>query len=60
LSGTEAVQTISANVVLVTPLGIASYTGTWTIDGSNSLNVSGNIGQAGWKPRHYQSRRRQR
>src|SRR5207237_10033565 len=46
VSGTEATQTISANITLGDPSG-GTYTGTWSIDGSNSLQVSGNIGEAG-------------
>ena len=47
VSGTEAVQTISAGMVLGDPTGVAAYTGIWNIAGSNSLNISGNIGEAG-------------
>lgn len=47
VGGTEAVQTISAGMVLGDPTGVAAYTGIWNIAGSNSLNISGNIGEAG-------------
>lgn len=47
IGGTEAVQTISAGIVLGDPTGVAAYTGTWNIAGSNSLNISGNITETG-------------
>jgi autotransporter-associated beta strand protein len=47
VGGTEAVQTISAGMVLGDPTGVAAYTGIWNIAGSNSLNITGNIGEAG-------------
>ncbi len=47
VAGTEATQTISAGIVLGDPAGVAAYTGTWSIDGSNSLNVTGNISETG-------------
>ena len=47
VSGTEAIQTISAGVVLGDPAGAAPYTGTWNIAGANSLVLSGNISEAG-------------
>jgi fibronectin-binding autotransporter adhesin len=47
VAGTEAVQTISAGMVLGDPTGVAAYTGTWNIAGSNSLDITGNIGEAG-------------
>jgi fibronectin-binding autotransporter adhesin len=47
VGGTEAIQTISAGMVLGDPTGVAAYTGIWNIAGSNSLNITGNIGQAG-------------
>ena len=47
IGGTEAIQTISAGMVLGDPTGVAAYTGIWNIAGSNSLNISGNIGEAG-------------
>ena len=47
VAGAEAVQTISAGMVLGDPTGVAAYTGTWNIAGSNSLNITGNIGEAG-------------
>jgi autotransporter-associated beta strand protein len=47
VTGTEAVQTISAGMVLGDPTGVAAYTGTWNIAGSNSLNVTGNVSEAG-------------
>ncbi|MDP9098087.1 MAG: hypothetical protein M3N48_03725, partial [Verrucomicrobiota bacterium] len=43
VAGTEAVQIISAGMVLGDPAGVAAYTGTWNIAGSNSLNITGNI-----------------
>lgn len=45
--GTELVQTISAGIVLGDPTGAAAYTGTWSIDGSANLTVSGNITETG-------------
>jgi autotransporter-associated beta strand protein len=47
ISGTEAVQTISTGIVLGDPTGVGAYTGTWDIAGSNSLNISGNVTEAG-------------
>jgi autotransporter-associated beta strand protein len=47
VGGTEAVQTISAGMILGDPTGVAAYTGTWNIAGSNSLDITGNIGEAG-------------
>ncbi|MFZ1220430.1 MAG: autotransporter-associated beta strand repeat-containing protein [Chthoniobacterales bacterium] len=47
IAGTEAIQTISAGMILGDPTGVAAYTGTWNIAGSNSLNITGNIGEAG-------------
>jgi fibronectin-binding autotransporter adhesin len=47
VGGTEAVQTVSAGMVLGDPTGVAAYTGIWNIAGSNSLNITGNIGEAG-------------
>jgi len=47
VGGTEATQTISAGMVLGDPTGVAAYTGTWNLAGSNSLNITGNIGEAG-------------
>jgi fibronectin-binding autotransporter adhesin len=46
-AGTEAIQTISAGMVLGDPTGVAAYTGIWNIAGSNSLNLTGNISEAG-------------
>jgi fibronectin-binding autotransporter adhesin len=43
----SGIQTISAGIVLGDPTGAAAYTGTWNIAGSNSLNISGNITEAG-------------
>src|SRR3954471_6950030 len=43
----SGIQTISAGIVLGDPTGVAAYTGTWDIAGSNSLNISGNISQSG-------------
>jgi fibronectin-binding autotransporter adhesin len=47
VTGTESTHTISANVVLGDPTGAAAYSGTWSIDGANSLDVSGVISEAG-------------
>jgi fibronectin-binding autotransporter adhesin len=47
VGGTEAIQTISAGIVLGDPTGVAAYTGTWSIAGSNSLNITGNIAEVG-------------
>ena len=47
VAGTEAIQTISAGMVLGDPTGVAAYTGIWDIAGSNSLNVSGAISETG-------------
>ena len=47
VGGTEAVQTISAGMVLGDPTGVAAYTGIWNIAGSNSLNVGGDISEIG-------------
>jgi fibronectin-binding autotransporter adhesin len=47
IGGTEAAQTISAGIVLGDPTGAGAYSGTWNIAGSNSLNISGNITEAG-------------
>jgi fibronectin-binding autotransporter adhesin len=44
---TEATQTISSGIVLGDPSGVAAYSGTWNIAGSNGLIVSGNITEAG-------------
>jgi fibronectin-binding autotransporter adhesin len=43
----SGIQTISAGIVLGDPTGVAAYTGTWNIAGSNSLNISGNITETG-------------
>jgi fibronectin-binding autotransporter adhesin len=47
VAGTEAVQTISAGMILGDPTGVAAYTGTWNIAGSNSLDITGTIAEAG-------------
>jgi fibronectin-binding autotransporter adhesin len=47
VGSTEAVQIISAGMVLGDPAGVAAYTGAWNIAGSNSLNITGNIAEAG-------------
>jgi autotransporter-associated beta strand protein len=47
VSQTEATQTISAGIVLGDPTGVAAYTGTFNIAGSNGLVLSGDISQAG-------------
>ncbi|HKP01764.1 MAG TPA: autotransporter-associated beta strand repeat-containing protein [Chthoniobacterales bacterium] len=47
IAGTEATQTISAGMILGDPTGVAAYTGIWNIAGSNSLNITGNIAEAG-------------
>src|SRR2546423_5271424 len=45
------IQTISAGIILGDPTGVAAYTGTWNIAGSNSLNLSGNVTETGGSPR---------
>jgi fibronectin-binding autotransporter adhesin len=35
------------SMVLGDPTGVAAYTGLWNIAGSNSLNITGDIGEAG-------------
>jgi len=47
IAGTEAVQIISSGMVLGDPTGVAAYTGIWNIAGSNSLNITGNVAEAG-------------
>ena len=43
----SGIQTISAGIVLGDPTGPGTYTGTWYIAGSNSLNISGDITETG-------------
>lgn len=43
----SGIQTIAAGIVLGDPTGVAAYTGTWNIAGTNSLSISGNITEAG-------------
>lgn len=42
-----ATQTIASNIVLGDPAGAAAYTGIWENSGTNLLNVTGNISEAG-------------
>jgi autotransporter-associated beta strand protein len=43
----EPTHTISAGIVLGDPAGVAAYAGTFNIAGSNGLDITGNISEAG-------------
>ena len=47
VTGTEGLATISSGIVLGNPSSAAGYTGTWSIDGSAGLRVTGDITETG-------------